>query len=600
MAEQTFRSPGFFEREIDASTRVTSIVGTPAGVIGTAEKGPAFIPVTVGSMQDFMNRFGDLDPKRFGPYAVEAWLKSRTAMTFMRVLGAGSNETTTDITTTRDTGTVKRAGFVISGSIQSLNAPTSDSDVTEGGVQFIAAKHYVSGNTDYAMPQFIDNPSFGLTGAGKVNLLRAAVFMASGSRLQILDLGQTWGVNIDDMATPNSSGMFALAISSSASDAKKNWNDFTDQAGAGVKIMTASLDPSNEAYIGNILNTDATKFYEEKHLLYLDFAVEKEMAEVWCQASNPSVSVLSGSASTLKNQLGSTNGNTAMWAYGRYDTRYTTPQTPTVISQPYGGTEYPLFHFESLSDGTYGNDKVKVSIANLRASTNKNYQYPTFEVQVRKFEDTDTEAQILESYPDCTLDPDSENFVARKVGDYKAWYNFDADQEDEKRIIVGGRYPNQSVHIRIVINSLVYSKDVPSNAMPFGFGGIPVLKTTDSLTNTTQTALSFGGVRYGNTGNIRLAGSGSFLSYNDLTGSIVPPIPMRFKVTRGQVKTGSVNFSGDPSSSEIVDGRFYWGVKFTRCPKTGSMTKARLNPNASSLPNPIIRAYTRFNGIQKS
>jgi hypothetical protein len=603
MAEQTFRSPGFFEREIDASTRVTSIVGTPAGVIGTAEKGPAFIPVTVGSMQDFMNRFGDLDPKRFGPYAVEAWLKSRTALTFMRVLGAGSNETTTDISLTTNTGTVKRAGFVVSGSIQSLTpsgGPAADAfDAAEGAVQFIAAKHYVSGNTDYAMPQFIDNPSFGLTGAGKVNLLRAAVFMASGSRLQILDLGQAWGVNVDDMATPNSSGYFALAISSSASDAKKNWNDFTDQAGAGVKIMTASLDPSNEAYIGNILNTDATKFYEEKHLLYLDFAVEKEMAEVWCQASNPSISVLSGSGNNLKNQLGTTAGKTALWGFGRYDTRYTTPQTPTVISQPYGGTEYPLFHFESLSDGTYGNDKVKVSIANLRASTNKNYQYPTFEVQVRKFEDTDTEAQILESYPECTLDPDSENFVGRKVGDYKAWYNFDADQEDEKRIIVGGRYPNKSVHIRIVINASVYSKDIPSNAMPFGFGGIPVLKTTDSLTNTTQAALSFGGVRYGNTGNARLAGSGSFLAYNDLTGSIVPPMPMRFKVTRGQVKTGSVNFSGDPSSSEIVDGRFYWGVKFTRCPKTGSMDNARLNPNASSLPNPIIRAYTRFNGIQK-
>ena len=44
MAEQTFRSPGFFEREIDATARETTIVGTPAGVVGTAEKGPAFVP----------------------------------------------------------------------------------------------------------------------------------------------------------------------------------------------------------------------------------------------------------------------------------------------------------------------------------------------------------------------------------------------------------------------------------------------------------------------------------------------------------------------------------------------------------------------------
>ena len=59
MAEQTFRSPGFFEREIDASQRKTEIVGVPAGIVGTANKGPAFIPVTVGSMTDFVNKFGD-------------------------------------------------------------------------------------------------------------------------------------------------------------------------------------------------------------------------------------------------------------------------------------------------------------------------------------------------------------------------------------------------------------------------------------------------------------------------------------------------------------------------------------------------------------
>ena len=111
MAEQTFRSPGFFEREIDASTRQTEIVGVPAGIVGTANKGPAFIPVTVGSMTDFVNKFGDTDPERFGPYAVEAFLNNRTALTYVRVLGAGSNETATDIQNTQNKGIVKNAGF---------------------------------------------------------------------------------------------------------------------------------------------------------------------------------------------------------------------------------------------------------------------------------------------------------------------------------------------------------------------------------------------------------------------------------------------------------------------------------------------------------
>ena len=49
MAEQTFRSPGFFEQEIDLSGQAQAPTGIPAGVIGPAQKGPAFVPVTVGS-----------------------------------------------------------------------------------------------------------------------------------------------------------------------------------------------------------------------------------------------------------------------------------------------------------------------------------------------------------------------------------------------------------------------------------------------------------------------------------------------------------------------------------------------------------------------
>ena len=76
MAEQTFRSPGFFEQEIDLSARQVQPFGTPAGVIGTAQQGPAFVPITVGSFADFELKFGSLHPDRFGPYAVKEFLKN--------------------------------------------------------------------------------------------------------------------------------------------------------------------------------------------------------------------------------------------------------------------------------------------------------------------------------------------------------------------------------------------------------------------------------------------------------------------------------------------------------------------------------------------
>ena len=88
MAEQTFRSPGFFEREVDLTQRTREIEGVPAGIVGMAEKGPAFVPFTVGSFIDFERKFGKLDADFFGPYAVKEWLRHRTALTYVRVLGS--------------------------------------------------------------------------------------------------------------------------------------------------------------------------------------------------------------------------------------------------------------------------------------------------------------------------------------------------------------------------------------------------------------------------------------------------------------------------------------------------------------------------------
>ena len=612
MAEQTFRSPGFFEREIDATQRQTEIVGVPAGIVGTAEKGPAFIPVTVGSMADFVNKFGSTDPDRFGPYAVEAFLQNRTALTYVRVLGAGANETATHIQNTQTKGIVENAGFALTPSTNHgmvVNGVASAS--ADGGVQFLVARHSVSGALDYSYPIFVDNPSFdmaarpgsGGTGTDKADMVRGIIFTATGSRMQILNIGETWNESIDQIAKlHDSSGhkghlCFALAISSSAGP--NFTSEFASQAGPGVRILTASLNPTHQAYIGNVLNTDPLRFAEEKHLLYLDFAVEDELASV-DYLDRQAVGLLSGSLNTISQQL-SGDAAKALSVFGRYDTRYTTPKTPKIVSQPYGSQEHDLFHFETLSDGAYANDKVKVTIANLKASTNENYAYATFEVQVRRYEDSDLNQEVLESYPACTLDPDSEDFVGKKVGDFKARYNFDASDDAEKRIIVTGRYPNKSNFVRIVIDDAVYNKTIPTNAAPFGFKGLPVLKTSDSMTDQHTSGLVLNGITYGATGGnlTRLWGSGSHsaLSVEALTGSILPPLPLRYKVTRGQAAAGA--FSGAPGEREIVDRRLNWGVKFEKAPETGSLGNANRDVNASSVANPLIAALTKFQGIQK-
>ena len=44
MSEQTFRSPGFFEQEIELTAPGAQPTGIPGGLIGAAASGPAFVP----------------------------------------------------------------------------------------------------------------------------------------------------------------------------------------------------------------------------------------------------------------------------------------------------------------------------------------------------------------------------------------------------------------------------------------------------------------------------------------------------------------------------------------------------------------------------
>ena len=109
MSELTLRSPGVSTREIDLSQpSTTRPQGVPAGIIGTAVTGPAFVPITFGNINDFKSTFGEINGKDFGPLAVQQWLKSATSCTFIRVLGVGDGKKRNDTT-----GVVNNAGFFV-------------------------------------------------------------------------------------------------------------------------------------------------------------------------------------------------------------------------------------------------------------------------------------------------------------------------------------------------------------------------------------------------------------------------------------------------------------------------------------------------------
>ncbi len=564
MAENTFRSPNFYEREIDLTGPVVgNPVGTPAGIIGTANKGPAFIPVTVSNFGEFKLTFGDLDATKMGPYAAAEWLKYRTALTYLRVLGAGANVTSAQIAATDTTGRVASAGFKIVPAV----AVDDSYGRHNGSVQFIAARHLKQTDEVIGYPVLTQNSSF--PGVSSVNLIRGVVFLPTTSRLMILDgeestTGKFVAAGPDDVGTVVNDKV-KLVISSTLGS-----TFYSQDAIPGIKTFNVSMDPTSSDYFGKVLNSDPTKFVEAQHYLYTDFAVDAEVATA------TSVAVLSGSNSTS-----STSGELStkfINAFGSYDTRFKTPKTSWFISQPFGTTEYNLFKIEALDDGEYANNLYKISITNLKMSEDESFPYGSFTLSVRKFNDNDLNPVVLEQFNGCNLDPTSENYVAKKVGDVKAYYNFDATIDTERRIVKSGKYANQSQYVRIIMSDAVENALVPQKSIPFGFRGPEVLKTNDALTDVPGTS-------------VRLSGKMTTGIESSLTGSLVPPVPFRFKITRGQTNS-SPTFSGQSSNSELVNSAYHWGVKFER-------SNLVLNANVSSEINPLLTSLTKFQGIKE-
>ena len=590
MAEQTFKSPGFFEREIEVISRpLTRNLATPVGVIGPAEKGPALVPTTVTSSEEFIRTFGSPDQNRSAAHAVvEFFENGGQAATFCRILGTGSSAAA---------GTVNYAGFKIDGT--ALDGV--DANRAKGAVQFIVADHRVNPAEHVTLGILNDNDSITTTAdtdpsdnsgvldnnTDLVQLVRAMIFMEKDHTLRVTEVsGALNNEDADDIAeTQENTGLFELRIVK-ASD------------GEVAKSYVVSLDPKDDQYISKVLNTDPFGFDDKLHFLYADFPVDDEIASTKSlDLSNAPDGDIVDAAEKIHVAVLRGRTNTNLDAYGNFSARYSSPKTTQFISQPFGTTEYPLFHVESLDDGAYASGQYKLSIADLRASTEKNYKYGTFTVQLRDLKDTDSNPVIYESYTRCTLDPNAKNFVARLIGDQKIKLSLDVDDEDEKRLVREGTFANQSRRIRVVMSDEVLRGEVPDEALPFGFKGIPTLKTTthgkDGQASDEVAATLLEGKDSGDK-ITRAAGDGDLR--NKLAFAVLPPLHFRSKVTLGSMqKNGkwfqeflgqSLDSTGQKVTEENVSTSLYWGLMNTRVDNiskpndtTGSSSYSKLTEN---------------------
>ena len=168
-------------------------------------------------------------------------------------------------------------------------------------------------------------------------------------------------------------------------------------------------------------------------------------------------------------------------------------QTPIVKSQLISGDRYPLFQFETIGVGAAANQKVKIGITNIKAAGSvAGTDYGTFTVVVRAFGDTNKKRNVLETFANVNLDPNSPNFISRVIGDRKL--NID----EFGKITESGDWVNQSKYIRIVNLNL----NAPVQAVPFGHepyhsfisASAERLNTLPAVTFVTSSATQYGGI----------------------------------------------------------------------------------------------------------
>ena len=623
MAELTFKSPGVSTREIDLSGP-TAIApqGTPAGIIGTANQGPAFVPITIATFQDFVAKFGNTDGEKFGPLAMWEWMKNAKAGTYLRVLGVGDGKQ--DLSSAGadsdgnsiPAGGVKNAGFIVGSRQVKANGYLGNNAYANYGSNNGSGLNGVGGNgRTFFLGAFMsesDGSDF-LSSAGiqlspRAEPILRGVLMAASGVLPALSGNYATANSASTIAqyTTTAISGFAAGYNGGAPIGSINietTNDYSfvmllnghKHTSAYPNAITCSMSPANSNFFPTVLNTDPTKIQEAGHYLYARYDVETSAAVVTgsgiiTQASSSianresSVFLVSSSDGTWNNGSAGSATRAGIPNYENFSTRFKTAFSPWVISQKFGGKFKNIFKIHALDDGDYANTLWKVSIENI-AKSNVDNDYGKFDLVVRTFTDNDTEPSVLESFRGLDVDPNSENYIARRIGDMYAYFDFNKSLASQK-LVIEGAHSNKSVYIRVEMDSEVDNATIDKTALPTGYRGPNHLITSGSSTQGDgNTILS--SPAYPNVGITGCTADG-IVAGGAWAGNITePPIPMRQTVARG---TGTTKRS-DPA--------LFWGTQFS---KVDSLTE----PNKNTVMNKTFAgAYSKYfpdfgTGIEKA
>ena len=509
-----FVSPGVFLDEIDNSQlpRLPDEVGPV--VIGRTLRGPGLKPVRVESLAEFIEVFGEpvsggetgdvwRNGNRTSPmyatYAAQAWLKNTNALTVVRLLGAQHPEATTG---------AGAAGWEVDSAGTDLAAnggayglwvmPSGSNDLTGT----LAAVWYVNNGHVKLEGNFADGGATGAT--------------------------VTKGV-MDVVRSQGGDHQYKAVIMNNT-----------------TAVLTASFnfEPTSDLYIRNVFNTDPTALgavNTSAENYFLGETFERNLYSVAGAGASAGASFAFVAPITLGHN---------------HKREFTEAKTGHIIAQDFSSdnTNYDpaamdkLFRFVAIDAGDEIQRTIKISISDIKASLNPTEQpYGTFTVEVRAINDTDGSKKVLESYTQCDLNPNSPNFIAKKVGDkHLTWDN------DNKRYLELGNYDNMSKYIRVELSEKVENGSQNPLSLPFGFFG-PV-RLADNVFVANATSVEGGTIEEADgvpstvvtDTSIDMNVSSSASSTGSLTSArmVFPKISLRANTTEGELTDPTLAYFG--------------------------------------------------------
>ena len=450
-----FVSPGIQVAEVDNSRLPGVRAGIGPVVIGRAARGPAMRPVTVGSFGEFVEIFGNPSPggqgddpwrngidlaPTYGMYAAQAWLRNQDSLTFVRLLGTENSDATN----------AGKAGWQVGSS--------HDGTFGSGG----------------AFGLFIIDSGSATT--GNTGSLAAIWYAKTGS----IELSGT------DRDGSEITGTAAL-IASQGTD-KEFKALVKDENGNISETVSFNFNRSSRKFIRNVfntnptlLNTDITRTAQQK-TYFLGETFEKNL-ETFVTGTSAGgqygviLALKSGTIDQNDQRMAATSART-----GWFISQDLGSDTGSFVAE----NQTQLFRFVTLDSGEWEQRNLKISILDIRPSQNDVEQYGSFTVQIRSARDNDNSPQVIETYSNVNLNPNSNNFIARRIGDkFLEW------SDTERRFREFGNFDNQSRFIRVEMNPDVEAGATPAALLPFGVLG-PVRFKGFSIVNSADEAKVFG------------------------------------------------------------------------------------------------------------